>query len=64
MKVVSQTIPGVRHPQNRMASNWFACLFVFRFFCLMKMFRGNQSLIAYGCQNSIVIVEPRTAQVI
>lgn len=47
MKVVSQTIPGVRHQQNRMASNW-----------------GSQSLIAYGCHSSIVIVEPRTAQVV
>jgi len=27
MKVVSQTIPGVRHQQNRMASNWLVCYY-------------------------------------
>ncbi|XP_065883318.1 WD repeat-containing protein 11-like isoform X2 [Dysidea avara] len=47
MRVLSQTIPGVRHQQNKMASAW-----------------GNHSLIAYGCQSNVIIVDSRTAQMV
>ena len=56
-KKLGETVLEVQTKSCYYCTNHLAMILLFMFF------RGWQSLVAYGCQNFVVVLDPKTVQV-